>query len=197
MFYVFLRIFVKPFLWLRYRPDVFGRERLMVKGSAIFVCNHLTMMDPLMLGLVSLRYIHFMAKRELFENPVLRIVFKGLLAFPVSRQQADLKSLKKAFELLKKGKVFGIFAEGKRSITGEIDELEKGAAFLAMRSGVPVVPMYISPASYQTGRLRVRVGEPILAADIPGELPKSERMDLLACRITNALRALRAEQEAS
>ncbi len=197
MLYVFLRIFVKPFLWLKYRPVVVNRQNLMVKDGAIFVCNHISMGDPLLLGLISLRYIHYMAKRELFKNPFLRVVFKGLLAFPVSRHKADVQSLKMAFELIKNGKVFGIFPEGKRSITGEIDEIERGTAFLAVRSGAPVIPVYISPETYRTGRLYARVGEPIYASEIPEDVPKSERLDLLTCRILNAMRALRVEQEAS
>jgi 1-acyl-sn-glycerol-3-phosphate acyltransferase len=86
-----------------------------------------------------------MAKQELFDSRLKRFFLKQLLAFPVYRRHADMLSLKQAMAVLEHGHIFGIFPEGRRSITGELDSFEKGAAFLALRCNAPIVPVYADP----------------------------------------------------
>lgn len=184
MFYIFIKYVFGPLFLLFWRPRVINRAGLDIKGPAIFVANHISMWDPLPIAFLSGRNIHFMAKRELFENPLGRWFFKALFAFPINRKTADLVSLRNALKLLKAGKVFGIFPEGKRSVTLELDELEQGAAFLSLRSGAPLVPVYIHPNSYTTRRPKLIVGEPLYAANAVAGLPRSEQ----AAALTDALK---------
>lgn len=195
MLYVILKYLLMPLVWLLFRPMVLGRENLRVKGKAIFVCNHISMLDAVILMMVSPRNVHFMAKRELFKSRIGSIFFRALLAFPVDRRQIDMASMKKAMRVLNDGKVFGIFPEGKRTLTGELDELEKGAAFLASRSSAPIVPMYIRSDSYRRLRVVMAVGKPILVGDIVATTPKSRIVDVLTDEISDSLRALQAVVE--
>lgn len=195
MFYFIAKYLLFPFVWLLYRPKIYGKELMRVKGKAIFVCNHLSMWDPLMLAVLSPRYIHFMAKAELFRTIWGKLLFYGLLAFPVNRKQTDRTSIRRAMQVLDKGKVFGIFPEGKRSITGSLDEFEKGAAFLAVRSGAPVLPLYISPQSYVRRQLCIFVGTPIDVESIKETLPKSEQIEAVYDRIGHAIVALKERCE--
>ena len=142
MLYLLIKWTIGQLILLVTRPIVYGRQNLRVKGKAIFIANHRSMWDPLILALVSPRNIHFMAKKELFESKVGNFFFRSLYAFPVNRRNVDLQSLKNALKVLDKGEVFGIFPEGKRAVTDSLDEFEKGAAFLAIRSGAPVIPIY-------------------------------------------------------
>ena len=196
MLYVILVILIKLPLLLLLRPKVFGKkENLRIKGGAIFICNHRALMDPVMLALVSPRLIHFMAKKELFETRLARFLFNSLLVFPVSRKSADIKSIKKAIALLNDGKAFGIFPEGKRAVTDSLDEFEKGAAFLAIRSGAPVIPIYIHPDTSRQIRPVMLVGKPIDVSSIVATANKSSLIDVVTDELSDSIDALRSELE--
>ncbi len=195
MLYIFVRTLIAPLLWLIFRPKILGFSRLNVPGKAIVVSNHWALTDPVLVGCVCPRIIHFMAKREVFKSRLSRLLMKSLFAFPVDREHADIVSLKKAKSLLDHGKVFGIFPEGKRSITGEIDELEKGAAFLALRCGAPIIPVYSDPNTFRRLRIRMIVGEPIDAAAI-AESRKGKAVDVVTAAVADRLKTLKIEMEA-
>ena len=181
MFYLFLYL-MKPILWLIFRPKTYGNKKaLAIKGKAIYICNHIAMTDPLILAIVSPRIIHFMAKKEVFEKPIGKLFFK---------------SLKNAFKLLEKGKVFGIFPEGRRMVADRMDEFEHGTAFVAMRSGAPVVPIYLANDSYKKGkRPRLIVGDPIYAKDSAMQASRRENELLFTQRMRNTLEALKTKLE--
>lgn len=135
----------KWLLWLIYRPKVFGNKKnLRIKGGVIFIANHRALYDPLLLVVSSPRIIHFMAKKS-FSTTLWGESFKSLFVFPVNRKTADMKSIRQSLKLLRDGKAFGIFPEGRRSATDGMDEFEKGTAFIAAKSGAPIVPIYINP----------------------------------------------------
>jgi 1-acyl-sn-glycerol-3-phosphate acyltransferase len=195
MLYVFFKIVLIPFFLLFFRPMIIGKENLYIRGKAIFVCNHISMWDPVLIAVASPRLVHFMAKSELFKNPIGNLFFRAFLAFPVNRKQSDMASLKNAMRLLDHGKVFGIFPEGKRTITDDMDDLEKGAAFLAIRSGAPIVPMYLQRRTYEEMRLVMAVGEPILVGDLVATTPKNKLVDVVTDEISDAFRVLQAKVE--
>ena len=197
MIYFFGKYILGPFILLFWRPRVFGGKHLKVKGPAIFIANHLSMADPLLIALLSPRVVHFMAKKEIFQNPIGRWFFRSLFAFPIDRKTADLASLRNAMEVLRQGKVFGIFPEGKRSITYDLDELEHGAAFLALRSGAPLVPIYIHPSSYRSCRPKVYIGEPLNPAAIVEGVSKLEQVGVLTAAMEAALLENRDKLEAA
>lgn len=196
MIYIIGKILLSPILLLLLRPRVRGKRHLWHRGSAILVSNHWALTDPILIALVSPRIIHYMAKKELFENPIARfLLMKGLYAFPVNRKQADMTSLKQAMQVLDKGKVFGIFPEGRRSVTGELDELERGAAFLALRCKVPIIPVYSDPRTYRKLRINMIVGEPMDAAAIAAA-HKGKSVDVVTQAIADKLQQLRLQLEA-
>ena len=196
MIYIIGKILLSPILLLLLRPRVRGKRHLWHRGSAILVSNHWALTDPILIALVSPRIIHYMAKQELFENPIARfLLMKGLYAFPVNRKQADMTSLKQAMQVLEKGKVFGIFPEGRRSVTGELDELERGAAFLALRCKVPIIPVYSDPRTYRKLRINMIVGEPMDAAAIAAA-HKGKSVDVVTQAIADKLQQLRLQLEA-
>lgn len=195
MLYYILVYLVKPFYWMFKGPQVEGRSNMISLDRAIFASNHLSMMDPIILALISPRVIHFMAKQELFNSFWGRLLFKSLLAFPVNRHQADLTSVKTASALLEKEKVVAIFPEGHRSVTMEVDELERGVAFLALRNKAPIVPIYIDPERRKKGHVRVVVGEPIPVDDVLENVERSARIDVVNNRLSAAMQRL-AQKEA-
>ncbi len=183
-----------PIFWLLYWPKVKNLKRLFFRGRAILISNHFSLGDPIRLAFVAPRPIHFMAKQELFDSPLKRLFLKGLLAFPVYRKQADMHSLKQAMVVLEKNHIFGIFPEGRRSLTGELDSLEKGAAFLALRCSAPVIPIYADPDWKKHKRVRMIVGEAI----DPNEVAKrfaGRSVDSVTEAIRDSMQRLKNEME--
>lgn len=86
MIYFIGKYLLGPFILLFWRPRVFGGKHLKVKGPAIFIANHLSMADPLLIALLSPRVVHFMAKKEIFQNLIGRWFFRSLFAFPINRE---------------------------------------------------------------------------------------------------------------
>ena len=196
MLYLLLKIIVTPFFWLLYRPRVQGLKNLFFRGKAILISNHHDFSDPVMIACVCPRMVHFMAKQELFEKPLLRwFLGKGLFAFPVYRKHADMASLKQAMALLEKGKMFGIFPEARRSVTGELDAFEKGAAFLALRSGAPIIPLYSDPYAKRRLRVRMIVGEPMDAGAIAAACA-GKGVDVVTDAVRDRMQALKNEMGA-
>ncbi|MDO9557832.1 MAG: lysophospholipid acyltransferase family protein [Coriobacteriia bacterium] len=140
-------------------------------GGAIIAGNHVSHMDPILLWCGAPRPIHFMAKRELWDSRFFHWFMPRVWAFPVNRGGADRSAIETATAFLKEGDLVGIFPEGTRSQDAEsLGEAHGGAAFIAMRAGVPVVPTAfvgtenVMPKGKSIPRLRrvtVLYGEPV------------------------------------
>lgn len=198
MLYVLACILVKPLLLLLYRPKVHNRATLKRKGKVIYIANHVTMADPIVIAILVWRCIHFMAKSTLFESKFMNLIFRGLLTFPVQQYTADTKAIKKAVALLNKGKAFGIFPEGHRCTDGQtMDTFDKGCAFIAQRANAPIVPMYIMPDAWKFGgRMRVAVGDPIYPEEIRARCPGRKPVDAINAAITDSMLTLKERAEA-
>lgn len=194
MIYILFKYLLTPFFWLLFWPKVKNLSRLFFCGSAIIISNHFSLTDPIRLALVIPRPVHFMAKQELFNSKLKRVLLKQLLAFPVYRKQADMLSLKQAMTVLDRGHIFGIFPEGRRSITGELDSFEKGAAFLALRCKAPVIPVYVDPNWKKRKRIRMIVGETMDAKTIE-ETYAGRGVDAVTEAIRDQMQLLKNEME--
>ena len=131
------------FLSAIFRTRVVGRENLPSTGGVILAGNHISYADPILLWCRSPRPVHFMAKTELWSNDVFGWGLDHFWAFPINRGASDRAALAKAGEYLKAGDPVGIFPEGTRNFEGNA-EAQGGAAFLALRNDVPIVPVGIA-----------------------------------------------------
>jgi 1-acyl-sn-glycerol-3-phosphate acyltransferase len=148
------------------RWQVFGRDNLPQSGPVIIISNHVGSWDPLALGIAMNRQVCYMAKKELFDIPLLGFIIKCLGAFPVKRGGGDRYVLKAAQQILHEGKVIGIFPEGSRSKTGQLQPFKAGAAVLAYRTGSPILPVGLIDTKniFRKGWFRtfkVNIGQPI------------------------------------
>lgn len=144
-FYAFGRALLIPIFKLLFFYEVKGKENLPDDGAFIVCSNHLSNNDPALLTITQKRQIFYMAKAELFKNPVLASLFRKLGAFPVHRGAGDGKAINEAENIVKDGKLLGIFIEGTRSKTGEFLRPKSGAAIIAKQMNVPVIPVCITP----------------------------------------------------
>lgn len=130
----------------------------------IVACNHTGWMDIVSLGVALLpQQIHFMAKKELFQNKIVEKFLKSLNAFPVDRENPGTSSIRIPVNLLKEGKIVGIFPSGTRS---DDAPMKRGAVTIANLAKVPVVPAaYTGPETLKgvlkRERIHVIFGEPM------------------------------------
>lgn len=143
--YVVGRILAIPIFKLLYFYRVRGKKNVPKKGPFIVCSNHLSNLDPVMLSLTQKRQIYYMAKAELFKNKFASFIIRMLGAFPVNRGAGDGKAINEAEQILKDGRLVGIFIEGTRSKTGDFLRPKAGAAMIAHQMNVPVIPVCITP----------------------------------------------------
>ncbi|MEA2721149.1 MAG: 1-acyl-sn-glycerol-3-phosphate acyltransferase [Candidatus Eremiobacteraeota bacterium] len=161
-FYGFAKLVVGTILRVGFRYRVIGAEKVPLTGGLIVVANHISNIDPPLLGVSMPRPVSYMAKKELFAMPLLKQMLPHLYAFPVDRQAGGTAALRAALRMLKEGRCVGIFPEGGRNVTGTNEE-KAGAAFLAAASGMPVVPAAIvgTRKLRPFGRVSVVFGDPM------------------------------------
>ena len=175
---------------------VTGQENLPEKGPFIILSNHRSMGDPFVLGvLYEQGELHFMAKEELFRNPVVRWYITRMHGFPVKRGQGDLSAMRTAMQVLRDGNALGIFPEGTRHKDGVMGEVQSGVSVLALRSKVPLIPVYIAGKYRIGGKLRAIVGNPVDADDLRALRADKQTLDTLDQRIYQALVALQERAE--
>jgi 1-acyl-sn-glycerol-3-phosphate acyltransferase len=141
---------------------VVGKERIPA-GVCLFVANHTSSADaPAVVGAIP-RRIAILLKESLFKWPIVGQAFLLARFIPVNRKERDaaLASLDKAIESLKAGQSFLIYPEGTRSPDGRLQEFKKGAVVMAIKAGVPIVPMVCSGAHRVMAKrsLKINAGE--------------------------------------
>lgn len=187
MFYSFAKVFVRFILLFVFRVRIRGRENMPEEGGVILAVNHRSYMDPVMAAIASPRKLAFMAKGELFKNPVFGGLIKSLGAFPVHRGGSDVGAMKSAFKILKDGNALLIFPQGRRVKNGEKGKAKPGAAMIAQRCRVPVVPMYIGGEYKWMRKITVTIGKPLTFEEYYGQKPDAETLETLAERILDAV----------
>lgn len=180
------------------RWRVYGKENVPRGGPLIVVSNHLHNADPPLLSASLPREIVFMAKEELFHSPLGRIVIIGFGAFQVSRRRYDREALRRASEVLQQGFALGLFPEGTRSKTAQLQEAFPGTALIAWQAKCPIVPVGIAGTEKIRGFfwflkrpvVTVRIGLPFEIPTRAGQPSKSElkaSADLIMTRIAEVL----------
>ena len=128
-----------------FRLEINGRENEPQSGGYILASNHCSAIDPMIVCQgIRKHHIHFMAKAELFEIPVLKHVIRWLKAFPVSRGTGDTTAIETAMQVIRDGEVLGLFPEGTRSKDGNLLRFKSGLALIAQQTGAPVLPVTIT-----------------------------------------------------
>jgi 1-acyl-sn-glycerol-3-phosphate acyltransferase len=190
-------------IWHRLRID--RRAPLPEDGPAILICNHTCGIDHVLLQAASDRILGFMVAREYYDFPALTPWCKLVNCIPVNRDGRDFTATRAALRALKDGRVLPIFPEG--HIVPEsgrrIDEMKPGTAYLALHSGVPVIPAYlcgtpetndIVKSLITPSRSRVIFGGPIDLSDIPAARPANKAAQAeVNERFKSALLALQAQ----
>jgi len=156
--------------------------------------NH--MFDPMLIAVPVYRYhVRFLGKKELTKNPILKWCVDHLLMIPVDRHNMDMAAVRASLKTLKEGKVLGIFPEGTRHKEGVMQDMESGAAMIALRSGCRMLPAFISQKPKLFSRTHVYFGDPLPVKDIAAKGINKDACDELSDRIAAAYRELIKEHE--
>lgn len=144
-------------------PRMIGRDRL-PKESYLICANHRSWFDPPLVAILHRRQIGFLAKAELFTNPLIGGFLRILNAQPIRRGAIDRAAIRGVMDELERGLPVIVFPEGTRSRTGQMLPPRPGVGMLARQAGVPVVPAYIEDSfgigrrPFRWGRLRMKIG---------------------------------------
>ncbi len=161
-----LRILFSVFFQYR----AYGLEHLPKEGGVLFLSNHQSFLDPVLVALWLRRPMSFLARSSLFKNPAFGWLIRSLHAFPVEQGKGDTGAMKETIRRLHEGRMLNIFPEGSRTEDGQIGKIERGAALVIRRADVPVIPVVIegSFAAWPKGRkwprphpIRVLYGPPL------------------------------------
>lgn len=188
--YRFFRFWLRILYRLLYRYEVIGHEHIPTEGAVLLCANHMSNLDPPLVGCSVKREIAFMAKHELFKVPVLSFLIRSFGAFPVKRGGADKLALRTGLSVLEEGKVLGIFPEGTRSKTGDLGRGFPGVGMLALKGESVVIPVAIIGRYRPFHKMRVAIGERIDFSDLKREKVTSETMRLATERIMYQIQQL-------
>ena len=186
----------------RWYLRLFSRRRLLVEGEhnipqagpLLVASNHLSNLDPMLVGGYFPRTLFALAKREMYVNAPVAWFLGGCNCIPVERGAADRRAITRAVEVLRDGRRLLVFIEGTRSRDGAMGRAEAGIGFLARKSGAPVLPVAISGTDghgrarglWRRGRIVLRYGEPF-TLDLAGRRDDAAIADEIAGRIAALL----------
>jgi 1-acyl-sn-glycerol-3-phosphate acyltransferase len=184
------RVLAGPFLRTLWRPEIIGSEHIPASGGAILASNHLSIVDSIFLPFMVDRPVTFAAKSEYFTGtrPIDRVTGAYLratkqLSVDRAEARAGLDMLEAALGLLRQGELFGIYPEGTRSPDGRLYRGRPGIGWLALNSGLPVIPVAMSGTDHvlppgrkipRVAKIRITVGAPLTFEEIR-DLPSASR----------------------
>ena len=178
------RFLFEMFIRICFSPKFYGRDNV-PDSPYIVVANHVSLLDPPLAGIACKKNdLDFMAKKELFDKPILGTWTRNVNCIRVDRDSNSIQSLKEVISRLKKGRSVGIFPEGTRSEDGDIKEAKRGVGFMIHKGKVPVIPVYIEGSNEALpkkgglkfgARINVIVGKPIQYNEL--DLPDGSKKD--------------------
>ncbi|MCY4404286.1 MAG: lysophospholipid acyltransferase family protein [Candidatus Poribacteria bacterium] len=170
------------------------------EGGVLIVANHISLLDPVIIGSAASREINYMARSDVFNTPGLGKLITAFNAFPVNRWSADLGAIRKTVSLLKEGNAVLMFPEGTRSMDGNLGKASDGACFIAHRANVPTIPVFHIGAEkllprgsmrLRRAKLIVRFGKPIDFSGLEETKVKREMYQEMGIRMIDSITQLR------
>jgi 1-acyl-sn-glycerol-3-phosphate acyltransferase len=204
------RVLAGPFLYTLWRPEIIGSEHIPASGGAILASNHLSIVDSIFLPLMVDRPVTFAAKSEYFTGtrPIDRLTgayMRATKQLSVDRAEAraGLDMLEAALGLLRQGGLFGIYPEGTRSPDGRLYRGRPGIGWLALNSGLPVIPVAMSgtdrvlPPGHKVPRvakIKIRIGEPLTFESVRSLPSASRQRRAITDEVMTAIQGLSGQE---
>ena len=172
--------FTKLTCWLvfrfRFGLEVVGQEHVPKTGPFIIASNHISFLDPPLVGVACPRRLRFMARADLFGHTLLGLFLRGVRVIPLRRGEADVSAVRAALAALQDGEPVAIFPEGTRQLSGTLGTAKRGVGLLAEAARVPVIPALVQGTRQALppdarrlypSKIRVAFGPPIPYTERP------------------------------
>ena len=207
--YAFSRMVCRFFFGFRFGLGISGQAYVPKTGGVIVACNHVSFLDPPVLGAACPRPLRFMARADLFHG-ALGAYMRAVGVLPLKRAEADRSAVRAAVAILRGGGAVAIFPEGGRQLSGKLGSAKRGVGLLAQLGRVPVVPALIQGTfealppdakRLQRAKIQVAFGPPIPYTDFSfsttasGRARRSQHEQRLAEAITLAWQRLAAPRQ--
>ena len=216
-FYYTVRFLLRVFFRAGFGFEVRGRHHLPAHGGYLLAANHLSYLDPPVIGAACPRPVGFMARENLFKHPLLGAFMRGVHVIALQRGEGDLEAIREAVARLRRGEVVAIFPEGGRQFSGQLGSAKRGVGVIATSARVPIVPVLIRgtfealpPHDRRLHRAKIRVafgpsipytGSPRSSSTVvspeslnrPEMVARRHRHQELADEVTRSWRALLVE----
>lgn len=166
--YRFFKCILGPIFRIWYNPKIINKEYLNVDGPIIIAGNHLHVYDQCLTIISTKRIIHYMAKKEYFDDKKVAWFFKSVGCIPVNRQIKDTDAKNAALDVLNSGGAIGIFPEGTRNKTEEfLLPFKFGTVSMAKKTGATIIPFGLTGEYKFRGKnLVARFGKPFKVDDL-------------------------------
>lgn len=187
-------ILIRAFCYIVFRVKKIGEENVPKTGAYIMCANHRSNWDPPIIVACSKRKMYIMAKQELFKNNFIKWIAKKCWVFPVKRGKMDIESLKFSLKVLKDGEILMLFPEGTRHGMEKNGKAQNGAAFMALRAGVPVIPVGIQGEMKPFHKVKLNYGKPLDFSQYYSNKPDKETLDKVSQEIMNNVIMLTKEE---
>ena len=195
--YNIIQYALKAIFTILFRVSIKGVDKIPENGKYLICSNHISYLDPVLIGAYLPRYTYFMAKRELFSVSFLSNLVTYLNAFPVSRDVIDRSTFNIALDILKNENTLALFPEGTRSTDGKIGEGKKGVGLISYLSGAPIIPMVIIGSNKIIQKphkriffpkIKMAIGDTIDTARI---IKENDRKDAIQIIVDETMRSLK------
>lgn len=173
-----------------FKFTIIGKENIPRKGSALICPNHVSNYDPLVVASMIPREVHFMAKAELFNNPLFGWLLKKVHAFPVNRNEVGIDTIKISLKILKNQELLGIFPEGKRVKSDERIQPASGYVVFAIKTKSPIIPIRIRGEYKFRSKIEIIIGEPIYLTEHYGKKISEKEAEALSKNIMDHIYGL-------
>lgn len=178
-----------------FRVEKIGEENIKEKGAYLICANHRSNWDAPILVSNLKRKVYVMAKAELFKNKFIKWFGRKCCVFPVKRGMRDIESIKYSLNLLKDGEILVIFPEGTRNGMEKNGKAQNGVAYMAIRTGVPVIPVGIQGEMKPFKKVKLNIGEPLDFSQYKTNKPEKEILDRVSKEIMDNIIMLTNEKK--
>ena len=184
LFYDFVKVTaaIPGLLWFRpKRIYVNENAKKKIKGGALLISNHSSMIDPiiLMFGIYYRRH-HFIATKEVFDTKVKRFLFENFHCIEIDRENFGMSVFRDIIELLKADKLVAMFPEGHMTNNEDVQKFKSGVVLMSVSSRKPIVPVYVKVRKSLWNRQYIIIGEPVDPSAMLGKAPSLSDMDKIA-----------------
>jgi len=187
MIYKICRVIVYLINFILFEFTIIGKENIPSEGSALICPNHVSNYDPLAIASMIPREVHFMAKAELFKNPLLGWLLKKVHAFPVNRNKVSIDTIKTSLKILKNQELLGIFPEGKRVKSDKRIQPASGFVVFAIKTKSPIIPIRIRGEYKFRSKIEIIIGEPIYLTEHYGKKISEDQSEALSKQIMDTI----------